>query len=132
MGQQQILLIVLGSIIVGIAIVIGIDNFQSKAVQANRDAVIIDLNYLASDALAYFKKTSTYGGGEQSFNGYDLPFQLKTNDNGTYSVLSTQPQKVIVEGIGVEKEGNLGCSGSNNIKYRIIVEPEKTTLQKIN
>jgi len=94
--------------------------------------VIIDLNYLASDALAYFKKTSTYGGGEQSFTGYDLPFQLKTNDNGTYSVLSTQPQKVIVEGIGVEKEGNLGCSGSNNIKYRIIVEPEKTTLQKIN
>jgi len=132
MGQQQILLIVLGIIIVGIAIVIGIDNFQSKAVQANRDAVIIDLNYLASDALAYFKKTSTYGGGEQSFTGYDLPFQLKTNDNGTYSVLSTQPQKVIVEGIGVEKEGNLGCSGSNNIKYRIIVEPEKTTLQKIN
>jgi len=50
MGQQQILLIVLGIIIVGIAIVIGIDNFQSKAVQANRDAVIIDLNYLASDA----------------------------------------------------------------------------------
>ena len=54
MGQQQILLIVLGIIIVGIAIVVGLDNFQSKAVQANRDAVIIDLNYLASDALAYF------------------------------------------------------------------------------
>ncbi len=132
MGQQQILLIVLGIIIVGIAIVVGLDNFQSKAVQANRDAVIIDLNYLASDALAYYKKTSTYGGGEQSFTGYDLPFLLKTNDNGTYSVLSTQQQKVIVEGIGVEKEGNLGCSGSNNIKYRIIVEPRKSTLQKIN
>jgi len=56
LGQQQILLIVLGIIIVGIAIVIGIDNFQSKAVQANRDAVIIDLNYLASDGQAFLKK----------------------------------------------------------------------------
>lgn len=132
MGTQQILLIVLGIIIVGIAIVIGLDNFQSKAVQSNRDAVILDLNNLASDALAYYKKTSTYGGGEQSFIGYDIATQLKKNDNGTYSVLSTQSQKVIVEGIGVEKEGNLGCSGSNNIKYRIIVEPDKSTLQKIN
>jgi hypothetical protein len=132
MGQQQILLIVLGIIIVGIAIVVGLDNFQSKAVQANRDAVIIDLNYLASDAQVFFKKTKTYGGGEQSFIGYDIPSQLKTNDNGTYNVLSTQPLKVIIEGIGVEKEGNLGCSGSNNIKYRIIVEPGKSILQKIN
>ncbi len=132
MGQQQILLIVLGIIIVGIAIVVGLDNFQSKAVQANRDAVIIDLNYLASHAQAFYKKTKTYGGGEQSFIGYDIATQLKKNDNGTYSVLSTQQQKVIVEGIGVEKEGNLGCSGSNNIKYRITVEPRKSTLQKIN
>jgi len=132
MGQQQILLIVLGIIIVGIAIVIGIDSFHSKALQANRDAVIIDLNYLASDAQAYYKKTKTYGGGEQSFMGYDIQSQLKTNDNGTYSVLSTQPQKTIIEGIGVEKEGNLGCGQPNNIKYRIVVEPIKTTLQKIN
>lgn len=132
MGQQQILLIVLGVIIVGIAIVIGIDNFHSKALQANRDAVIIDLNYLASDSQAYYKKTTTYGGGEQSFIGYDLPERLKTNDNGTYSLISSQPQKVTIEGIGVEKEGNLGCSQSNNIKYRIVVDPSKSTLQKIN
>jgi len=132
MGQQQIFLMVLGVIVVGIAIVIGLNSFQSKAVQANRDAVIIDLNYLASDAQVYYKKTKTYGGGEQSFTGYDIPFQLKTNDNGTYSVLSVQPLKVTIEGIGVEKEGDLGCSQSYNIKYRIIVEPDKSTLQKIN
>jgi len=132
MGQQQILLIVLGVIVVGIAIVIGIGNFHSKAVQANRDAVIIDLNYLASDAQAYYKKTITYSGEEQGFMDFDLPEQLKTNNNGTYSVISTQLQKVIIEGIGVEKESNLGCSQSNNIRYRIVVDPSKSTLQKIN
>ena len=132
MGQQQILLIVLGIIIVGIAVVIGIDNFQNKAVQANRDAVIIDLNYLASDAQAYYKKTKTYGGGDQNFMGYDVPEQLKENDNGTYSVILTQPLKVTIQGVGVEKEGNLGCGQSNNIKYRIVVETTNTTLQKVN
>ena len=132
MGQQQLHLIVLGIILVGIAIVIGLGNFQSKAVQSNRDAVIMDLNHLASFAQAYFKKAKTYGGGDHSFAGYDIPTQLKRNDNGTYNVISTQPRKVTIEGIGVEKEGNLGCSQSNNIKYRIIVEPSQTILQKIN
>ena len=132
MGQQQIFLIVLGVIIVGIAVVIGLNNFQSQAVQANRDAVIIDLNYLASDAQAFYKKKITYGGGEQSFTGYDIPFQLKTNANGTYRVLSVQPLKVKIGGIGVEKEGELGCSQGKNIKYSITVEPDKSTLQRFN
>jgi len=56
MGQQQLHLIVLGIILVGIAVVIGLGNFQSKALQSNRDAVIMDLNHLASFAQAYFKK----------------------------------------------------------------------------
>jgi hypothetical protein len=69
MGQQQLFLLILVIILVGIAVVIGLDNFHSKAVQSNRDAVIIDLNYFASDAQAYYKKTQTYGGGDQSFMG---------------------------------------------------------------
>ncbi len=43
-----------------------------------------------------------------------------------------QPQKVTIEGIGVEKEGELGCSQSNNIEYRIIIKPSHSTLQKNN
>ena len=94
--------------------------------------MIIDLNYLASDAQAYYKKTQTYGGGDQSFMGYDIPVQLTANDNGDYRVISTQTQKVTIQGIGKEKEGTPSCSQTGNITYRIIVEPKKTTLQKIN
>jgi hypothetical protein len=47
-GQQQLHLLVLAIILVGIAVVMGLDNFQNKAVQSNRDAVILDLNNLAS------------------------------------------------------------------------------------
>ncbi len=132
MGQQQLHLIVLGIILAGIAVVMGLVSFQINAVQSNRDAVIMDLNHLASFSQAYFKKIEGYGGGGHSFIGYDIPTQQKKNDNGTYEVISTQPQKVIIQGIGVEKEGDLGCSESNNIKYRIIVEQNQTNLQKIN
>ena len=56
MGQQQLLLIVLGVIIVGIAVVVGINVFTASASQANRDAVVADLTNLASMAQAYYRK----------------------------------------------------------------------------
>ena len=108
MGQQQLFLLILVIILVWISVVIGLDSFHSKAVQSNQDAVIIDLNFLASDSQALYKKTQTYGGGDQSFMGYDIPVQLSANDNGDYSIISTQTQKVTIQGIGKEKEGTPG------------------------
>ena len=132
MGQQQLHLIVLGIILVGIAGIIGLGNFQNNAIRANRDAVILDLNHIASFAQAYYKKAEPNAGGGNNFIGYDIPPQLKANDNGTYNVTSTTPQKITIEGIGVEKEGTPGCSQGINITYLIIVEPSKTILQKIH
>ncbi|MBI2417017.1 MAG: hypothetical protein HYV28_03805, partial [Ignavibacteriales bacterium] len=59
MGQQQLLLIVLGVIIVGIAIVVGINLFRASAIDANRNGVISDLNNLAAMAQQYYKKPTT-------------------------------------------------------------------------
>jgi Tfp pilus assembly protein PilN len=50
MGQQQLLLIILGVIIVGIAVAVGITMFQDNAVDQNRSAVIADLTTLAAKA----------------------------------------------------------------------------------
>ena len=44
MGQQQLLLIVLGTIIVGVAVVVGINMFTTGAVNSERDALILDVN----------------------------------------------------------------------------------------
>jgi hypothetical protein len=131
MGQQQLHLLVLGIILVGIAFIVGLDGFQNKAVESNRDAVINDLNYLASYAKAYFKKSTVYGGGGNSFVGYNVPEKLKENENGTYSLISAQPTKVILRGVGKEKAGSPGCSQGNNITYHLTVEPNLITLQKI-
>lgn len=50
MGQQQLLLLVLGAIIVGVAIVVGVNMFSTSAVNANRDAVLQDCMTLATRA----------------------------------------------------------------------------------
>ncbi|RKY99263.1 MAG: hypothetical protein DRQ13_02610 [Ignavibacteriae bacterium] len=132
MGQQQLHLLVLGIILVGLAVIIGLGNFQNIGVQSNRDAVILDLNHIASFAQAYYKKAEPNAGGGNNFIGYNIPPQLNANDNGTYNVISTTPKKITIEGIGVEKDSNPGCSQGSNITYHIIVEPNQTILQKIH
>ncbi|MEJ2050038.1 MAG: hypothetical protein P8Y60_09420, partial [Calditrichota bacterium] len=62
MGQQQLLLIVLGIIIVGIAIAVGVNMFQSSAVETNRQAMISDLANLAAKAQRYYRTPTELGG----------------------------------------------------------------------
>ena len=86
MGQQQLLLIVLGVIIVGIAIAVGISMFKSNAQSSNRDQVINDLNNLAAKAQQYFRKPLSMAGGGQSFAGFGLAPIDTGNANGLYSI----------------------------------------------
>jgi Tfp pilus assembly protein PilE len=95
MGQQQLLLIVLGVIIVGIAVAVGINMFSSSAVDANRDAITADLANLAAKAQQYYKKPSTMGGGNNDFNGFTLGALDVSNDNGEYRVTTTAPRAAV-------------------------------------
>ena len=69
MGQQQLLLIVLGTIIVGVAVIVGINMFTTGAVNAERDALLQDVNNVASTAVSYWRKPAALGGGARSFVG---------------------------------------------------------------
>lgn len=91
MGQQQLLLIVLGVIIVGIAVAVGINMFSSSAVDANRDSVTADLAHLASKAQQHYKKPTTMGGGGGDFNGFTLGTLDQSNSNGAYRLTTTLP-----------------------------------------
>ena len=70
MGQQQLLLLILGVIIVGIAVAIGINMFSSSAVDANRDQVVATLVHLCSKAQQHYKKPTSMGGGNNNFDGF--------------------------------------------------------------
>ena len=87
MGQQQLLLIVLGTIIVGVAIVVGINMFATGAVNAERDALLQDVNNVASSAASYWRKPSALGGGNRTFVGVSDVTTFgadSSNANGNY------------------------------------------------
>jgi type II secretory pathway pseudopilin PulG len=110
MGQQQLLLIVLGVIIVGIAVVVGINVFTASSFQANQDAVVADCTNLASMAQQYYRKPAALGGGGNTFTGWAIPAQLVTTGNGTYTA-EIDAQEVIITGVGTET----GDGGTVNV-----------------
>jgi Tfp pilus assembly protein PilE len=94
MGQQQLLLIILGVIIVGIAVAVGITMFQDNSVSSNRDAMANDLMHLAAKAKHYYKRPTSMGGGSYSFAGLSgisgmaklVTPQFSNNSNATYTI----------------------------------------------
>jgi Tfp pilus assembly protein PilE len=113
MGQQQLLLIILGVIVVGIAVAVGITMFNDSAVSANRDAVTNDLVNLASRAQQYYRRPTALGGGGGTFTaltaGSGMRLLTKTNSaamrngNGTYTIVTSTASTVQLQGLGTEK-----------------------------
>ncbi|HEV8538866.1 MAG TPA: hypothetical protein VGR15_08095 [Bacteroidota bacterium] len=85
MGQQQLLLIIVGVIIVGIAIAVGITLFNSNAVSSNKDAILNDLNNMAQYAYRYKLRPEPLGGGGRVYSGFVLPTTLASSENATYN-----------------------------------------------
>ena len=113
MGQQQLLLIVLGVIIVGIAVVVGINVFTASSKNANRDAVISDLTTLAAMAQQYYRKPTAMGGGGNDFTGWSVPSSLTRTANMGEDVtasVSGSGASQYVELVGTSTE--LGTDGS--------------------
>jgi hypothetical protein len=73
LGQQQLLLIVLGVIIVAVAVVVGINLFNAHAKSAALDSLTLQLVSYGQLAHEYYKKPKTFGGGGNSFEGFMIP-----------------------------------------------------------
>ena len=84
MGQQQLHLIVLGVIVVGIAVVVGINLFNANAEEANKDGIVSDTTNLGAMAQQYYKKPTSMGGGGNTFTSWVIPNSLDSTANGTY------------------------------------------------
>lgn len=116
MGQQQLLLIVLGVIIVGIAVVVGINVFTASSFQANQDAVVSDCTNLAAMAQQYYRKPVALGWGGNTFTGWTIPANLDSTANGTYKA-EVNPQKVVLTGTGTEEDDG------NPVTVKMTVDP---------
>ena len=143
MGQQQLLLIVLGVIIVGIAIAVGISMFKSNAQSSNRDQVINDLNNLAAKAQQFYRKPTSMAGGGQSFVGFILASIDTSNANGLYAVTdsTTAPAayaastysaetatKMYITGWGTE----VGNDGTNKVEAVVMITNNAINTRVVN
>ena len=127
MGQQQILLIVLAVIVVGIAIIIAINLFGANSTTTNREAVIAGLTNLATVAQQYYMRPTNLGGGGNSFTGFTVPLALTSTADGTYTA-TTSATSVTLVGIG----NQLGNDGSTNVKVTMVVGSNAITSTTIN
>ncbi len=102
MGSQQLLLIVLAMVLVGVALTVAITMFQANAIEQSRTALTDDLLYFAGRARDYYWRPSTLGGGNRSFSGITLRdlSSMEQNDNGRYYVTSSSKDKLVIVGRG--------------------------------
>lgn len=145
MGQQQLLLIILGVIIVGIAVAVGITMFTAGARDANRDAVINDLVNLAAKAQQYYRRPVAMGGGERTFNNFRLSATDTGNANGSYSLAATPPTGTgyvpgstdSLPGIGAGPIYIVGCGkedgddGTNPVKVFVTVTADEAGVTQV-
>jgi len=129
MGQQQLLIIILGVFVVGLAAAIGITMFTDNAADSNRDAVSGDLVNLAARAHQYYIRPTTLDGGGSSFAGLtanaaglEKLTNRASNGNGTYSILTNGTATgVVIQGVGTER-----VDASHFVTLRIHVFNNKT------
>ena len=116
MGQQQLLLIILGVIIVGIAIAVGLSLFSAQSVASNKDAIVNDLGNLAATAYQFKIRPVSMGGGGGSYTGFTIPSKMSSNDNATYVTTGTPGATVVYKATSangtvtatVDVDGKLG------------------------
>ena len=142
MGQQQLLLLVLGIVIVGLAVVAGIQAFGENQEKANVDAMVLTAMRIGTDAQAKLLQPAIFGGGtpasgqkptnfqnnhfELSQLGYptNLLDEYQTTD-GVFTIDYSSAQ-MLVQGVSISTSTNLVCiylDGPNLDDITTIINP---------
>jgi hypothetical protein len=119
MGTQQILLIVLSVIIVGVAVAVGITMFATQATNSNRQALVGELQNLGAAAMQYYKTPAGQGGGGAGTPGFGADLAAAkagvgvamgfatdgtlTDDTGTFTLGWTSASVITITAVGTEK-----------------------------
>jgi len=131
MGTQQLLLIIVGVIVIGVIIAAGITLFQDHAAATNRDAIANDLVHAATVAQVYWRKPKIMGGGGSSFVGFNLrtAFLTLANEDANFDINGAATDSTItLEGVGHEP----GYDDTEPVKVVVVVHPTVTDLNEVN
>lgn len=103
MGQQQLLLMVLGIILVGAAIMFGAKYYELGAESDVKDELVSQTLAVGASAQQWFKKPISMGGGGNTFVGFAEYFDsklvpLKSSPNGIYLPMEEGQESVLITG----------------------------------
>lgn len=85
MGSQQLLLIVVGVIVVGLSVYTGLIIMRNYYEASNRDQLISTLNDIGLLAQQHYKKPTVQGGGGGTYSRFTLPRQFRITTAGNFS-----------------------------------------------
>jgi hypothetical protein len=105
MGQQQILLIVLSVILVGIAVVISVSMFKDHFKSSSERQLVEALLYLASRAVTMYDTPANQMGLGHDYSSLTIQKLLENTpvtDAGTFSISIISPDSIIIFGNGVD------------------------------
>ena len=126
MGQQQLILLVLATVIVGLAIVVGIAAFTQGGDNANADAMLQDAVTIANEVQSWAQTPTPFGGPAEDEDFTDATFAVlgrpaddgdsgqddavHTNLNGEYEITSRSGEndsaEMIIRGRSYEDDGD--------------------------
>ncbi len=128
MGQTQLLLVVLGVLLVGLAIYVGLTMFGANTVEDTRNAIILDLQNFSARAVAYYSRSTSQAGGGKSFTGVTIGqiYPMVENVNAIYSIESAAGDTCVIDGVGKI------VSGTDSIRVRCRVTPQRNIIEILN
>jgi hypothetical protein len=86
MGNQQLLLILLGVVIVGIAVAVGISLTREYYDDSVGDSVQASLMRLVTEAYEFHEKPKSMGGGGHTFIGFVIPESYHKDLYGMFGI----------------------------------------------
>ncbi len=121
MGQQQLIILVLGAIIVGLAVYGGLQLMHSYNQSNEQDLILQQMNSVLAEARSYALKTRSLGGGEGSFIGFSPPKNL-TNTARVTIYTTVGADWILFQGYGSIE----GIDGTNPVQ--IIAQYSRSAL----
>ena len=90
---------------IGVAVGIANQLFSASAEDSNKDSIISELINMATISLQYYEKPAMMAGGGRSSTSWQIPTQLDSTTNETYTILQAENNQLIIEGSPVQGSG---------------------------
>ncbi len=128
MGQNQLILIVLGFLLVGLAVYVAVTMFGANAEESTRKAMINDLTTFANGARVWYQKSVAQGGGGNSFTGL-TPGRIGVTDNANarYFIESASGDLCLISGVG-----KTVASNDDSVRVRVRITPQRNQIEILN